>query len=55
MFFSLSLGMGITVTYGSYRKKTEDIERNAIIVTFADTISASMAGLAVMPAVFASG
>ena len=55
MFFSLSLGMGITVTYGSYMKKTEDIERNAIIVPLADTIIAIMAGLAVMPAVFASG
>ncbi|MDD7718349.1 MAG: sodium-dependent transporter [Eubacteriaceae bacterium] len=55
MFFSLSLGMGITVTYGSYMKKTENIERNAIIVPIADTVIAIMAGIAVMPAVFASG
>ncbi len=55
MFFSLSLGMGITVTYGSYMKKNENIERNALIIPFADTLIAIMAGLAVMPAVFASG
>lgn len=55
MFFSLSLGMGITVTYGSYMKKNENIERNALIIPFADTVIAIMAGLAVMPAVFASG
>ncbi|MGN0659409.1 MAG: sodium-dependent transporter [Emergencia sp.] len=55
MFFSLSLGMGITVTYGSYMKKEENIERNALIIPFADTVIAIMAGLAVMPAVFASG
>ncbi len=55
MFFSLSLGMGITVTYGSYMKKGDNIERNALIIPFADTVIAIMAGLAVMPAVFASG
>ena len=55
MFFSLSLGMGITVTYGSYMKKTESLERNALLIPIADTIIAIMAGMAVMPAVFASG
>ncbi|MCI8609506.1 MAG: sodium-dependent transporter [Firmicutes bacterium] len=55
MFFSLSLGMGITVTYGSYMKKTESLERNALLIPIADTIIAVMAGMAVMPAVFASG
>lgn len=55
MFFSLSLGMGITVTYGSYMKKTENIERSALIIPIADTIIAILAGVAVMPAVFASG
>ncbi len=53
MFFSLSLGMGIMITYGSYLPKTENLERNAIIVPIADTLVAIMAGLAVMPAVFA--
>ncbi len=55
MFFSLSLGMGIMITYGSYLPKTENLERNAIIVPIADTVVAIMAGLAVMPAVFAMG
>ncbi|MCI6012923.1 MAG: sodium-dependent transporter [Firmicutes bacterium] len=55
MFFSLSLGMGITVTYGSYMKKTESLQRNAFLIPIADTIVAVMAACAIMPAVFASG
>ena len=49
------LGMGITVTYGSYMKKSENLEQNALLIPIADTIIAIMAGLAIMPAVFASG
>ncbi|MGF6376452.1 NSS family neurotransmitter:Na+ symporter [Clostridiales Family XIII bacterium PM5-7] len=55
MFFSLSLGMAIMITYGSYMKKSESLQRNAVIIPIADTIIALMAGLAIMPAVFASG
>lgn len=55
MFFSLSLGMGITITYGSYMKKDANLEQSALIIPFADTLIAVMAGLAIMPAVFASG
>lgn len=55
MFFSLSLGMGITVTYGSYMKKDANLERSALIIPFADTVIAIMASLAIMPAVFATG
>ena len=55
MFFSLSLGMSIMVAYGSYLPKTENLERSALIIPFADTLVAIMAGLATMPAVFASG
>ena len=55
MFFSLSLGMSIMVTYGSYLPKTESLERSALIIPFADTTVAIMAGLATMPAVFAMG
>lgn len=51
MFFSLSLGMGCMITYGSYLSKQENLEKNAIIVPVADSIFALMAGLAVMPAV----
>lgn len=55
MFFSLSLGMGCMITYGSYLSKKESLERNAVIIPIADTIFALCAGLAVMPAVFAFG
>lgn len=55
MFFSLSLGMGIMVTYGSYLSKKEDIQFNAILIPFCDTLIAVMASLAIMPAVFAMG
>ncbi|MEL7646691.1 MAG: sodium-dependent transporter [Sedimentibacter sp.] len=51
MFFSLSLGMGCMITYGSYLSKQENLEKNALIIPIADTIFALMAGLAVMPAV----
>lgn len=54
MFFSLSLGMSIMVAYGSYLPKDMNLERNALIIPFADTLVAIMAGLATMPAVFAS-
>ncbi len=53
MFFSLSLGMGAMVTYGSYLDKKQNIEKNALIIVVCDTIIALMAGLAVMPARFA--
>ncbi|MEG0918844.1 MAG: sodium-dependent transporter [Anaerovoracaceae bacterium] len=55
MFFSLSLGMGIMITFGSYLPKSENIEQKSIIIPIADTVVAIMAGLAVMPAVFAMG
>ena len=53
MFFSLSLGMGAMVTYGSYLDKKQNLEKNALIIVVCDTIIALMAGLAVMPARFA--
>lgn len=55
VFFSLSLGMGIMVTYGSYMKKSESIPFNSIIVPIADSCIAMLAGLAIMPAVFSFG
>ena len=45
----------LTVTYGSYMTKDASLERSALIIPLADTIIAIMAGLAIMPAVFASG
>ena len=55
MFFSLSLGMGIMITFGSYLPKSENLEKQAILIPIADTLVAIMAGLAIMPAVFAMG
>ena len=54
-FFSLSLGMGIVLTYGSYLGKKENIVNSAISVLVLDTMAAMMAGLAIFPAVFAMG
>ena len=53
MFFSLSLGAGVMITYGSYLDKKEHLEKNATIIVIMDTIIALMAGLCVMPARFA--
>lgn len=55
MFFSLSLAMGITITYGSYLDKNQSLVKNAGIVVIADTIVAIMAGIAVIPAAVANG
>lgn len=54
-FFSLSLGMGCMITYGSYLNKKENLQSNAFIVTIMDTAVAILAGLAIFPALFAFG
>ena len=54
-FFSLSLGMGCMITYGSYLSKEEKLPNNALIVTALDTGVALLAGLAIFPALFAFG
>lgn len=54
-FFSLSLGCGCVITYGSYVKKDEHIMKTSAMTAAADTLFALIAGLAVMPAVFAFG
>lgn len=54
-FFSLSLGMGTMITYGSYISKKENLSTTALQVTLADTGIALLAGLAIFPAVFAFG
>jgi NSS family neurotransmitter:Na+ symporter len=54
-FFSLSLGMGTLITYGSYVKKDNNLLKTAIQVTVADTLIAILAGIAIFPAVFAFG
>jgi len=55
MLFSLSLGMGAMITYGSYLGKTESIGKNAWIIPAFDTLAAIFAGMAIFPAVFATG
>jgi len=55
VFFSLSLGMGALITYGSYLKGDENLEKNALIIPSLDTAVALLAGFAVLPAVFAFG
>ncbi len=52
-FFSLSLGMGALITYGSYVTKNQNIVSSAAIITLADTSVAFLAGLMVFPMVAA--
>jgi len=52
-FYSLSLGMGIILTYGSYIGKNEDLGKSVLSITIADTTIAILAGIAIFPAVFA--
>lgn len=54
-FFSLSLGMGCMITYGSYINKKENLFKISLMSAGADTGFALLAGFAVMPAVFAFG
>jgi neurotransmitter:Na+ symporter, NSS family len=54
-FFSLSLGMGLMITYGSYLSKKENIVTSAIYISLFDTLAAFMAGLMIFPALFSMG
>lgn len=51
-FFSLSLGMGALITYGSYLSKKENITSSAAVISIADTSVAFFAGLLIFPLVF---
>ena len=53
MFYSLSIAMGILITFGSYMKKDVSIEESTRNVEIFDTAIAIMAGLMIIPAVFA--
>lgn len=55
VFFSLSLGMGTLITYGSYLNKDSNLMTNAIYIPFFDLIIALAACFAIMPAVYAFG
>ena len=54
-FFSLSLGMGIMVTYASYLSDEDNLISNTGIVCVLDTLVALFAGFMIIPAVFATG
>ena len=54
-FFSLSLGMGIIITYSSYVSKKENLMASGAGTAVSDLLFAMLAGLAIMPAVFAAG
>ncbi|WP_416151598.1 sodium-dependent transporter [Salipaludibacillus sp. HK11] len=54
-FFSLSLGMGALITYGSYLSKDHKLPGAAVSVASLDTVFAIIAGLMIFPAVFAFG
>lgn len=54
-FFSLSLGMGAMITYGSYINKKTNLINSATTVALSDSLIAIMAGLVIFPALFAAG
>jgi len=54
-FFSMSLGMGLMITYGSYVSKKENLISSAFFIGLFDTVIAIMAGLIIFPALFAMG
>ena len=54
-FFSLSLGMGVMMTYASYLNSEDNLLTNTAIVCTLDTLVALFAGFMIIPAVFATG
>ncbi|NBI06421.1 sodium-dependent transporter [Senegalia massiliensis] len=55
VFFSISIGIGTMITYGSYLDKKDNLLSTATLIPVLDTIIAILAGLAILPAVFALG
>lgn len=53
--FSLSVGMGVMIVYGSYIPKNDSLFKSAMWITVCDTAIAILAGVAIFPAVFACG
>ncbi len=54
-FFTLSLGQGIMITYGSYMKKSEDIPKTGLIIGSMLIVVALLAALSIFPVVFTFG
>ncbi len=53
-FYSLSIGMAILITYGSYLPKSENLAKNTALICTMDTLVAVLAGFIIIPAVFAT-
>ncbi|MCS7052952.1 MAG: sodium-dependent transporter [Ignavibacterium sp.] len=54
-FFSLSLGMGAMLTYGSYMSRNDNVPKSSLEIVVLDTLVAVIAGVAIFTAVFATG
>ena len=54
-FFTLSLGMGAIMVYGSYMPKNASITGTTLVIVLMDTLVALLAGMAIFPVVFANG
>ncbi|WP_418903694.1 sodium-dependent transporter [Pokkaliibacter plantistimulans] len=54
-FFTLSLGIGVMMAYGSYLQQDISIARTSVTVSVLDTVVALLAGMAIFPIVFANG
>ncbi len=54
-FFTLSLGQGVMLTYGSYMQKSEDIPKISAIVGVADVVVSLLAALVIFPVIFTFG
>lgn len=52
LFFSLSVSMGIMITYGSYVKKDVDLAKSVSVIEIMDTFVAMLAGVMIIPAVY---
>ena len=52
LFYSISVAMGIMITYGSYVKKTDDLNKSVNQIELFDTMVAFLAGMMIIPAVF---
>ncbi|MBP5536383.1 MAG: sodium-dependent transporter [Bacteroidales bacterium] len=53
--FSLSVGMGVMIVYGSYIPRNDNLLKTSIWITVCDTLIALCAGVAIFPAVFSCG
>lgn len=53
--FSLGIGVGLMITYGSYMPREFSLRKSVTIICIGDTLAAILAGLAIFPVVFASG